>query len=138
MIPTLIIRKFIRTETESDWLLHLHWVQQMLPYFFATGHSNCAPYETLYLLEMQGALSAAVHQMFMNGITYRHRSGIWNPLFSDKFWRSNVYSVRQSQMWVCWNHTESRSSGRVGAFILHLQHGFPGDGRHIRQRGRLN
>ena len=38
-------------------------------------------------------------------------------------------------MWACWNHTESRSSGRVGAFIPHLQHDIPGDGRHIRQEG---
>ena len=49
-------------------------------------------------------------------------------------WRANVYSVRQSQRRACWNHTESRSSGRVGAFIPHLQHGLPGDGRHVRQR----
>ena len=86
MIPTVIIRMFIRAETESDWLLHLHWVQQMLPYFFAAGHSNCARYKTFYLLEMQGALSAAVHQIFMNrDHVYRHRSGIWNPVFSDHF-----------------------------------------------------
>ena len=137
MIPTVIMRMFIRAETDSDWLLHLHCVQQMLPYFFAARHSNCARYETLYLLEMQGALSAAVHQMFMNGDhVYLHRSGIWNPVFSDPFWRANVYSVRQSQRWACWNHTESRPSGRVGAFIPHLQHSIPGTGRHIQQRGR--
>ena len=42
----------------------------------------------------------------MNGDhVYRHRSGIWNPIFSDQFWRADVYSVRQSQRWACWNHT---------------------------------
>ena len=49
VIPTVIIRMFIRTEMESDCLLHLHWVQQMLPYCFVAGHSNCARYKTLYL-----------------------------------------------------------------------------------------
>ena len=68
VIPTAIIHMFIRAERESDWLLHLNCVQQMLPYFFAAGHSNYAQYGTWYLLEMQGAFSEAAHHIFMNRI----------------------------------------------------------------------
>ena len=84
VIPTAIIHMFIRAVRESDWLLHLHCAQQMLTYFFAAGHANYARYGAWYLLEMRGALPAASRQMFMNGDhVCRHRSIIWNSVFSD-------------------------------------------------------
>ena len=86
VIPIAIIHMFIRAERESDWLLHLYCVQQMLPYFFAAGHANYARYGAWYLLEMRGALPAAARQMFLNGDhVCRHRSGVWNSVFSDQF-----------------------------------------------------
>ena len=86
MIPVAIVHIFIRAERESDRLLHLHCVQQMLPYFFAAGHANYARYGEWHLLEMRGALSVAALQMFMNGDhVRRHRSGVWNSVFSDQF-----------------------------------------------------
>ena len=86
VIPVAIVHIFIRAERESDRLLHLHCVQQMLPYFFAAGHANYARYGAWHLLEMRGVLSAAARQMFMNGDhVCRHRSGVWNSVFSDQF-----------------------------------------------------
>ena len=86
MIPIAIIHVFIRAERESDWLRHLFCVGQMLAYFFAAGHSNYARYGTWYVLEMQGALPAAARQLFLNGDhVCRHRSGVWNSVFSDQF-----------------------------------------------------
>ena len=86
VIPVAIVHMFIRAERESDWLLHLHCVQQMLTYFFAAGHANYARYGAWYLLEMRGALLAAARQMFMNGDhVCRNRSGVWNSVFSDQF-----------------------------------------------------
>ena len=86
VIPVAIVHMFIRAERESDWLLHLHCVQQMLPYFFAAGHANYARYGAWYLLEMRGALPAAARQMFMNGDhVCGHRSGVGNSVVSDQF-----------------------------------------------------
>ena len=86
VIPVAIVHIFIRAERESDRLLHLYCVQQMLPYFFAAGHANYARYGAWHLLEMRGALSAAALQMCMNGDhVRRHRSGVWNSVFSDQF-----------------------------------------------------
>ena len=44
VIPMLTVLIYIRAEKEGEWLLHLHAVKQMLPYFFAAGHHNYARY----------------------------------------------------------------------------------------------
>ena len=46
--PVFIIMLFIRAE-RGDWPLHLLATEMMLPYFFASGHSNCARYGLYYL-----------------------------------------------------------------------------------------
>ena len=40
--PTLIAHMFIRAQRDGDWLLHVHCLQNMLPYFFAAGHWHYA------------------------------------------------------------------------------------------------
>ena len=40
--PVMIMMTFIRAEREGDWPLHLFATQQMMPYFFASGHFNYA------------------------------------------------------------------------------------------------
>lgn len=42
--PTFIMMLFVRAEREADWSLHLWCLNQMIPYFFAAGHSNYARY----------------------------------------------------------------------------------------------
>lgn len=47
--PVLIMMIYIRAEREAEWVLHLWAVQQMMPYFFATGHVNYGKYGKYYL-----------------------------------------------------------------------------------------
>ena len=38
--PVMTMMKYIRAERESDWLLHIQAVNDMIPLFFAAGHHN--------------------------------------------------------------------------------------------------
>ena len=46
--PVFLIMAFVRTASEGDWPLHLYVCSQMLPYFFAAGHSIYARYGSYY------------------------------------------------------------------------------------------
>ena len=52
--PVFLLMTFVRAEREGDWPLHLYACSQMLPYFFAAGHSNYARYGSYYLRKMYG------------------------------------------------------------------------------------
>lgn len=83
--PCHIMMTFIRAERESDWPLHLWCVEQMLPYFFASGHVNYARYGLYYLRSMQ-SLPPEVQSRFMKGEhTMRHVPGAANATWSDMF-----------------------------------------------------
>ena len=47
--PVLLMMKYVRAEREEDWLLHVHCVKAMMPYFFAAGHQNYATLGLVYL-----------------------------------------------------------------------------------------
>ena len=40
--PVLIMMLFVRAERDAEWVLHLHAVALMMPYFFPAGHVNYA------------------------------------------------------------------------------------------------
>ena len=42
IVPTLIVRQFLRSEREGDWFLQQLCLQRMLPYFFAARHIHYA------------------------------------------------------------------------------------------------
>ena len=44
-----ILQRFIKAERMANWKLHLQTVQDMLPYFAASGHSLYAKYAYVYL-----------------------------------------------------------------------------------------
>ena len=50
--PIFIILKYIRAEREADWALHLDTVKEMIPLFFAAGHTHYARYALYYLRAM--------------------------------------------------------------------------------------
>ena len=75
---------YIRTERESDWLLHLHAVSMMMPYFFAAGHHNCARYGTYHLYDMK-KLPQSIFDKFLRGEHTQHNGGLWNGIWSDMF-----------------------------------------------------
>ena len=79
--PVSILLLYIRAEREGNWLLHLHSLQRMLPYFFAAGHWNYARYLQWHLTDM-ASLPENVLQAFLKGEhVCRHRQGTWNALF---------------------------------------------------------
>ena len=49
---TTLVKRFIEAERIDNWELHLNTLQQMLPYFHASGHSLYAKSAHLYLQDM--------------------------------------------------------------------------------------
>jgi len=83
--PVFIMMQYIRAEREGDWPLHLEAVQQMVPYFFASGHVNYARYGLYYLRSMEG-MPSEVRDRFMKGEHVMHHiPGVWNGIWSDMF-----------------------------------------------------
>ncbi|CAC5413385.1 unnamed protein product [Mytilus coruscus] len=48
-----IMKLFIKAERTGDWFLHLHAIQEMLPFFSATGHNLYLKSAYCYLQQMQ-------------------------------------------------------------------------------------
>ena len=85
IIPVLIMMIYIRAERDAELSLHLWAMQQMIPYFFATGHVNYARYGLYYLRSME-RLPENVVKLFLNGEhVMRHNPGVWNGIWSDMF-----------------------------------------------------
>jgi len=53
LIKPVLIMIFVWAEHEGDWPLHMWAVKQMIPYFFASGHTNYARYGLYYLRSME-------------------------------------------------------------------------------------
>lgn len=84
--PVMILHMFIRSQREGDWLLELHCLKRMLPYFFAAGHWNYARYITWHIIEMDGMLVNEAKQYFLQGYhVCKHKSGNWNSVPLDQF-----------------------------------------------------
>ena len=78
--PVFIMMMFVRAEREGDWPLHLEAFEQMIPYFFASGHVHYARYSLCYLRSME-ALPEQVLTRFMKGEhVMRHQRGMWNSI----------------------------------------------------------
>ena len=52
MRPVMFMLVYIRAEREGDLVLHLYACHNMMPYFFAAGHTNYARYGLCYLRTM--------------------------------------------------------------------------------------
>ena len=81
-----ILQRFIKAERMANWKLHLQTVQDMLPYFAASGHSLYAKSAYVYLQIMlrlpETHLDA--HRKFMEGYHVVRRSDrFWAGLSSD-------------------------------------------------------
>ena len=75
--PVLLMMLFVRSEREGDWPLYLYACWQMLPYFFAAGHTNYARYGSYYLQNIQG------QGCFLKGKNVIHlQDGRWNDIWS--------------------------------------------------------
>ena len=93
--PTLIAHQFERAERDCDYLLQQHCYQQMLPYFFATGHWPYAKYVTWHVMEMQHMLPDDAKMDLLAGAhVCGHRPGTWNSVSPDQFGEHTSRRVR--------------------------------------------
>lgn len=77
-----IMRNFVRAERCGHWKLHIHSAQEMIPYFFASGHLHYAKSSLLYLQTMETLatrMSAIEFDRYTSG-------GFFTIRRSDKFW----------------------------------------------------
>lgn len=81
-----ILRLFIKAERCGDWMLHLKSVQEMLPFFAASGHNLYAKSAYIYLQQMINLADShpEVFTFFISGYHVVRRSDrYWAGLSSD-------------------------------------------------------
>ena len=83
--PVFIMMLYVRAEREGDWPLHLAAVQQMLPYFFASGHVNYARYGLYYLRSMESLPKEELSKFMKGEHAMHHVPGLWNGIWSDMY-----------------------------------------------------
>ena len=81
--PVFLMMKYIRAEREGEFGLHLYCCNEMIPYFFATGHWNYACDGIVYLRSME-KMPSKLLQKFINGEhVIRLKDGLFNGIWSD-------------------------------------------------------
>ena len=83
-----ILRRFIRAERLEDWQLHLSTLEEMLPWFAASGHFLYAKTAWVYLQDMSQLRinHPSVYENFLNGahVVWNQKSFMWNCMETDK------------------------------------------------------
>ena len=60
-------------------------IENLLPYFLASGHFHYARYLTQYTLEVNHLMPPEAKAELASGaLACRHRAGVWNSLSSDQ------------------------------------------------------
>lgn len=81
-----ILCRFIKAERTGNWNLHLSAVQEMLPYFAASGHNAYTKSAYMYLQTMQSLEEdyPGVHHLFQSGYhVVRRNERYWGGLSTD-------------------------------------------------------
>ena len=81
-----IVRNFLRSERTGDWKLHLATLQNMLPYFAASGHNLYTKSVYLYLQKMWKLEDSNpdIYSKFMDGLhVVRRLDRYWAGLSTD-------------------------------------------------------
>lgn len=81
-----IFKTFLKAERTGNWELHLKCVQNMLPYYAASGHNLYTKSSCVYLTDMQSLANTHpdVHLKFVNGHYVMRRSDRhWACLSTD-------------------------------------------------------
>lgn len=83
-----ILLQNIQAERTGDWMMHLHSVYCMLPYFFVTNRVNYARWTPIYLLDSLH-LPPDIGRKFKDGQfavkeTSRSFNGIWSDMATEK------------------------------------------------------
>ena len=83
--PVLLMMAFVRAVREGEWLLHVHCVKVMMPYFFAAGHQNYARLGMMYLRAIENLPDNILHFFLKGKHVMRHINGFWNGIWSGMF-----------------------------------------------------
>ena len=83
--PVFIMMLYVRAEREGDWPLHLVAVKQMLPYFSASSHVNCARYGLCYLRSMERLGQEELSKFMKGEHVMHHVPRLWKGIWSDMF-----------------------------------------------------
>ena len=81
-----LLKKFIKAERTGNWKLHLSTLQEMMPYFAATGHNLYTKTVSVYLSQMQSLETdhPDVFKHFQDGHHVLRRSDkCWAGLSTD-------------------------------------------------------
>ena len=81
--PIFAILKYIRTEREADWALHLDTVKEVIPLFFAAGHTHYARYALYYLRPMECLPTEVCKHFMAREHTMHQTSGLFNGIWTD-------------------------------------------------------
>ena len=73
--PTLLSLMFLPGERNGDFLLQLHCLKAMLPYFIAAGHHNYARYLSWYVRQMEQLPHHAKEDLLAGAQVCRHSDG---------------------------------------------------------------
>lgn len=83
-----ILKHFVEAEKSGNWQLHLQSINDMLPYFHASGHFNYAKVCHLYLqdmMQLESRLSPTEYDKFVTKgfFTIRRSHKFWSGIWSD-------------------------------------------------------
>lgn len=83
-----LVKHFIEAERSGNWNLHLETINNMLPYFHASGHFLYAKCSHLYLQDMhnlKNTMPADEYECFTSkgGFTVRRSNKLWCGTWSD-------------------------------------------------------
>ena len=78
--PVFVILRYIRAEREADWALHLNSVREMMPLFFAAGHTHYARYALYYLRTMEQLPPEVLKHFTAREHTMHHTPGYFNGI----------------------------------------------------------
>ena len=81
--PVFVILRYIRAEREADWALHLNSVREMMPLFFAAGHTHYARYALYYLRTMEQLPPEVLKHFTAREHTMHHTPGYFNGIWTD-------------------------------------------------------
>ena len=78
----LTIPKYVRSEREAGWPLHVLAVKEILVLFFAAGHHNYARYGLYYARSIEAMPDKLQAQFIKGQHTMHHKRGIFNGIWS--------------------------------------------------------
>ena len=82
-MPVFVILRYIRAEREADWALHLNSVREMMPLFFAAGHTHYARYALYYLRTMEQLPPEVLKHFTAREHKMHHTPGYFNGIWTD-------------------------------------------------------